>query len=550
MSPEEQALVERLRSRFWRLDNLYWLQDQNGKKVKFRLRWAQRDLLKGLWYFNMVLKVRQIGISTFVGLLQLDRSLFTKDHTSGIIDKTMDDAKKKLGKIEFAYDHLDDVEDPRTAPLGALIKQAVKFKIKNTEEMEFTNGSKIWAGTSLRGGTVNFLHVSEFGYIASETPDKASEIASGSFNTVHPGNVIIVESTHEGGRYGLNYQLVRQSQATSPNPETPLDWKFHFFPWHKEPLHTLPLYSPIKILKEHADYFAELERNTGIKLSPEQKHWYIKKAQTPGVDMARQYPGTSEEALQALRPGAIYGKEILALRQGGRIRDFVIEGHGPLITAWDIGISDYCCIWLLQLVGLDILAVDYVTFHGEKPAYYAAKVMEWEKQYDRKVSKNYLPHDAAHVIKMAGNKSWRDLLLQAGLSDIVVVPRTPDFWVGIQHLRSLLPRFYFHATNCSKDIVLPGAKIILPAGLSALSGYHTVVEAVGGKVVENPVHDQSSHGADALRTFAEAHSRGMLQGGTQTATEHRRGRFSVQTGIRQREVVRGPSEPSGIQVIR
>jgi hypothetical protein len=548
LTPEEQALVKKLKSRFWRLNNLYWVQDQNGTKRKFRLRWAQDELLRSLWYLNMVLKVRQIGISTFVGLLQLDRDIFTKDQTCGIIDRTKDDAKKKLAKIKYAYDHLDDPDDPATAQLGALIKQAVRLVKENTEELEFTNGSKIWCGTSLRGGTVNFLHVSELGYIASETPEKASEIAAGSFNTVHPGNVIIVESTHEGGRYGLNYQLVRQAQASGANPETALDWKFHFFAWWREPLYTLPLFGPIKILKEHADYFAELEKQCGIKLTPEQKHWYVKKAATPEVDMARQYPGTAEEALQAIRPGAIYGKEILALRQQGRIRDFVIEGHGALITSWDIGVSDYTCIWLLQPVGLDILAVDYATFHGEKPAYYAAKMLEWERHYDRKITKHYLPHDAAHVIKLAGNKSWRDMLIAAGLKDIAIVPRTPDFWVGIQHLRSLLPRFFFHATNCSKDVILP-SKLILPAGLSALSGYHTVVEAVGGKITENPVHDQSSHGADALRTFAEAHSRGMLEAGL-GARENRRGQFHVQTGLSRPNVVSGSREGPKFNVVR
>lgn len=57
---------------------------------------------------------------------------------------------------------------------------------------------------------------------------------------VQTGNIIIAESTHEGGRYGLNYELIRAAQATGSNP-TAMDWRFHFFPWWREPQYTLPL---------------------------------------------------------------------------------------------------------------------------------------------------------------------------------------------------------------------------------------------------------------------------------------------------------------------
>lgn len=514
MKPEERALYAQLKSRVWRLNNLYWVEDKNGKKVKFRLNKHQRKLLKNLWWLNMVLKVRQIGVSTFVGILQLDHALFKKNQTCGVIDRTKEDAKKKLAKIKFAYDHLDDKEDPQTAGLGSLIKQAIQLRTENKTELEFTNGSKIWAGTSLRGGTVNFLHVSELGYIASKTPEKAKEIAAGSFNTVHAGNIIIVESTHEGGRYGLNYELVRIAQKASGIPLdqlTSMDWRFHFFGWHEEPSYVLPLppSGVLHVSKEQQAYFIELEKQCQIALSKEQKHWYVKKAATPKVDMARQYPGTSEEALQAITPGAIYGPQMIALRSAGRIREFQIDRQAPLFTMWDIGISDYTCIWLGQAVGLDFLFHDFITYHGEMPAHYVAKIIEWERFYGLPISRHYLPHDADHKLKIVGNRSWRDMLKAAGLVGMVTVPRTPDLFVGIQHARVLLPRCYFHSVKCEKDIELPSGRI-LPSGLACLSGYHSQIEAVGGKINEVPVHDESSHGADAFRTFAEAHQRGLL----------------------------------------
>jgi len=485
LTPELEPLRASLSNRIWRLTNLYWIEDAHGRKVKFRLNWAQQEFLRGMWWLNDILKVRQIGISTLIGLLQLDRCLFNPNQTCGVIDKTDDDAKKKLAKIIFAYEHLDDPEDKVTAALGAAIKQAVRKTVENKKELEFSNASKVWAGTSLRGGTINFLHVSELGPIAHKAPEKAKEIAAGAFNTVHRGNIIVVESTHEGGRYGLNYELIRLAQRSGKNPQTQLDWKFFFFPWYPEPSYALPLPANrrLSMTAEQARYFANLEKATGVLLTDEQKHWWIKKSQTPKVNMAQQFPGTPEEALQAITEGSIYGQETVALRAQGRVRVFPHDRVAPLYTFWDIGMSDFTSIW--------ILALDYFSWHGETPAHYAAQMIDWERHYGAPIFKNFLPHDANN--RGVLGKTYVDALREAGLTNVKVVPRTPDVWVGIKHLRSLLPRFYFHAEACENDIELPSGRI-LPSGLGALEGYHTVVEAVGGAIHENPVHDEASHG--------------------------------------------------------
>ena len=506
---EEQILQERLKDRYWRLNNLYWIQNQNGQKVKFRMNWAQDHFFKSIWYLNEVLKVRQIGISTLSGILQLDHALFNKEQTCGLIDRTDLDAKRKMQKIRYAYDHLDDPDDPATAALGALIKNNVQLKTQNEHEISFTNGSKLWGGTSLRGSTVNFLHVSELGYIAHFDPKRASEIASGCFNTVHAGNLIIVEATHEGGRYGLNYELIRQAQRFDPATATPLDWKFHFFPWWGEQNYQLDLpANGIPPIPAKLDiYFQRVEQQCGITLSDEQKFWYFKKQQSPKVDMARQYPATAEEALAALTEGAIYGEQIGELRAQGRVRDFQPVDDAPIFTSWDIGQSDYHAVWLLQIKGMDILALDYWTGQRSTPGQLAAHIMGWEKSYKKPINMNFLPHDAGSTTQLA--KSMQQALAEAGLTNLTVVPRTPDIWNGIKHLRALLPNFYFHATNCEQESETADG-VLIPSGMGALEGYHQKIEMVGGRVVETPEHDAASHGCDALRTFAEAHQRGMV----------------------------------------
>lgn len=530
-TPDPAAfIVGKLSNRTWRLNNLYWIEDENGKKRKFRMNWAQRVFFVALWWLNVILKARQLGLSTFIMLLELDRSLFNKNQTCGLIDKTDNDAKKKLNRIKFAYEHLDDPDDPTTAKLGVAIKQAVALVRSNDHELEFSNGSKIWAGTSLRGGTVQFLWISELGYIAHNNPKKAAEIKAGALNTVHAGNIVVIESTHEGGKYGLNYEMIRLAQEAPADRMTKLDWRFHFFPWWRDPKYVLPLVGPLVMDKETTDYFTALEADEGITLTPEQMHWYLKKAQSQGDAMLKEFPSTPEEALNAVVVGAIYGKIISKLRRERRIVDFTADKICPIYSFFDIGYSDFGAFWLVQMVGREILLLDFYCAHQEPAAHYAKVLVEMERKHGAPILADYLPHDANAKEKGSG-KSFRDFFVEAGRKNVKVVPRIPDEWVGINQLRALLPRCVIHATNCGKEY--KGVDVKMPSGITCLEGYHTKIEEGAATIQENPVHDETSHGASALRTFAEAHARGMLEGTSKVAKEGEETKREVKMGIRQ-----------------
>lgn len=530
------AIAEKLNNRAWRLANLYWIEDADGRKVKFRMNWAQRAFFQALWWLNVVLKARQLGLSTCSLILMLDRCLFNKGQTCGIIDKTEADAKKKLDRIEYAYDHLDDPDDPMTAQLGAAVKQAVRLLKNNETELVFSNDSKVWAGTSLRGGTIQLLLISELGYIAFFNPKKAKEIKTGALNTVHQGNIVIIESTHEGGKYGVNYDMITVAQEAPAEPPelTPMDWRFHFFAWWQNPDYVLPLGAELVLPPDLVSYFAELamkkENRAPIKLTPEQKHWYWKKRQTQGDDMLKEFPSTPEEAVNAVIKGAIYGKLMSALRAQKRIQDFAYDPAFPIYAFWDIGYSDFTSIWLIQLVGRDICALRYYCNKGQDAAYYMKRVMEWEKLYDAPVAWHFLPHDANKVEGMGSGKTTKDFLIEGGMDRrrITVVPRTPDQWIGIKAVRARLPRFYFHKTDCGQEWKNDGER--MPSGIACLENYHTKEDDSSGVIHDLPVHDAASHGADALRTFGEADTQGLLEGVSAVAKQSRRKEITVHRG--------------------
>lgn len=93
---EEVAAL--LADRWWRLCHLYWIVDVDGRVVRFVPNWAQQELYDHLHHRNDVLKVRQLGISTFVAILELDACLFTANITCGVIDRSLPEAKEEDGE--------------------------------------------------------------------------------------------------------------------------------------------------------------------------------------------------------------------------------------------------------------------------------------------------------------------------------------------------------------------------------------------------------------------------------------------------------------------
>ena len=523
-------LAEYLNDQRWRLNSLYWIQglDSHGaiKKIKFRMNEVQTKFFEQQWWRSTILKSRQHGISTLIAILQLDQALFNDTQICGIIDKTDDDATKKLAKVKYAYDHLDDPDGSNTASLGAAIKEAIPMDANNAHGIMFRNNSEFWAGTNFRGGTFSYLWITELGYIAHFFPKKASELKSGTLNTVHQGSKIVIESTHEGGKTGLNYEIIKIAQQSPPDEEmTSLDWQFHFYGWHEDPKNSLelPLSGQLHLSDEQNKYFNELLINSDIDLTREQKHWYVKTELIQKGDMKKEHPSTAEEALDATIRGSIYGKEITALRKAKHIIDFAHDRAYPLWTFWDLGQTDYTSIVLIQFTGREYSILNSFAWHGEDYTFYIAKLEEWEREYGF-ISGDYIPHDGEQAGK-AMKDSWFTCLKKGGRKNVKVVPRTPDLWIGIKHLRSLLPRCWIHATACGveREIGFGNDAEIIPSLLACLEGYHTKPTESGARIMELPVHDHTSHSCDALRTFSEAHARGMLEGATSMERDSRRG---------------------------
>lgn len=481
MKPEHLKL---LRDKLWRLNNLYWITDKQGKKVRFRMTAEQMEYFEGLHTRNIILKARQLGFTTECCIIQLDAALF-ESAKCALIAHTLNDAKRLFReKVKYAYDNLP-----------AEIRLANPASNDSAGELVFSKGGSVYVSTSFRGGTLRYLHVSEFGKICAKFPHKAREIVTGAFEAVATDCFVTIESTAEGrAGYFFDYSQAAEKQAASGAPLGPLDWKFFFFAWWKNPFYSLE--APGAIPQRLLDYFADLKARHGIELSPGQMAWYAAKERTLGDDMKREYPSIPVEAFQQSIEGAYYAKQFAKLYGQGRIGALPDNSHQPVCTFWDIGVGDSTAIWFVRVIGEEFHLVDFYENSGEGLRHYM-KVLK-DKGYT--YSEHWGPHDIDNREFGSDGKTRRELAREGyeidGQKYSIKFSVVPKLGVddGIDQAREILPRCAFDESRCE-------------LGVSCLENYRKEWDDKRGCWKDKPLHDWSSHGADAFRYFAVAMSR-------------------------------------------
>ena len=477
---DSQALSKiqaKLSDPWWRLNNLYYITNEKGQKIKFKPNAAQLHFHNSMWYFSIILKARQLGMTTFIQIFMLDRCLFNRDTMAGVVAHNREDAEDFFRKkIKYAYDNLPE-----------WLKEQIPATSDSAKMLEFGNGSSIRVGTSLRSGTYQYLHISEFGKLCAKRPDHAEEIIAGTINTVHEGGFIFIESTAEGG-HGRFHDMYQDAQLRTEWSK--LDFKAFFYPWWRDPRYES---DPTALSEADEVYFAKIENECGITLTPGQKSWYVKKRNVQKSKMLQEYPSTPTEAFEVVSEHAIYGSEFKSLREKGRIGAVPYDPSKPVHTFWDIGRSktDSTCIWFMQESGQEFNFIDYLQDTQKPVNHYVTKIQNKGYVY----ANHYLPHDADHNDHEM--TSYKDHLAKYGINNVIIVPRIADLTVGIDLTRQKLPLCRFDKDNCAP-------------GILALERYSYDYDEKKGMYTQ-PLHNWASHPSDAFRQFAQGY-KGRVKG--------------------------------------
>ena len=179
-------------------------------------------------------------------------------------------------------------------------------------------------------------------------------------------------------------------------------------------------------------------------------------------------------------PGSIWGKELQLLEEKDRITEVPYDPAHRVHTSWDLGVADATAIWFYQSVGRAIHVVDYYEARNEGLPHFARVLDERGYLYGR----HYAPPDI-QVRELGTGRSRIETAHDLGISFRVV--RKLPIEDGIHAAAVTLPLCLFDRQACEH-------------GLEALRHYHRAYSVVARSFSRSrPVHDWSSHAADAWR---------------------------------------------------
>lgn len=235
--------------------------------------------------------------------------------------------------------------------------------------------------------------------------------------------------------------------------------------------------------------------------------WYtaLLKASESGIlpesELAIQRKNMSEDeylqeyecSWQASIKGAYYAKEIQKARDENRITNVPYEPMLPVHTWWDLGVGDATTIVFVQNAGNEWRFIDCYSATGEGFAHYAKVLKERGYVY----GKHFAPHDIA--VRMLGENAMtrieiaRNLGIEFetkvdGQKETSVIPMI-SIDDGINAVRMRMNTFFFDAVKCAQLI-------------DALTHYRKEWNDTMGMFKDKPLHDWSSHFADATRYMA------------------------------------------------
>jgi len=229
--------------------------------------------------------------------------------------------------------------------------------------------------------------------------------------------------------------------------------------------------------KNAADWRAVLHRASASGILPAAELAAAQAAMSE-AEYAQEFECSFDAAIR----GAYYGAAIAAAEAEGRVGRVACEPALPVHTAWDLGVGDATAIWFFQRVGREIRVIDYYESSGAGLDHYARILQQRGYAY----GEHLLPHDA-RVQEMGSGKTRVETLQGLGIRPRVLpASRLED---GIDQVRLLLPRCWFDAGKCAR-------------GLEALRHYRSEWDGRRQDFRARPLHDWSSHAADAFRYLA------------------------------------------------
>ena len=229
-----------------------------------------------------------------------------------------------------------------------------------------------------------------------------------------------------------------------------------------------------QLAKQTEDWFTCVFRASETKIIHEKELTDAKAIMSPEA-----YAQEMECSFQAGISGSYYGAMMESLDKNGHIKDFEIDDSQEVETWWDLGMNDSTVITFVQRTKNEIKVIDSYENSGEGLEHYLNIIDSKPYIY----SKHIAPHDI-RVRELGTNKSRWESAKEMGLEfDIAPKLSVED---GIEQVRQLLPKCWFHKRNCNKLV-------------EALKSYCKRWDEKNNCFKNRPLHNWASHFADSFR---------------------------------------------------
>lgn len=469
MPRNDTDLIENfLTCKLWRLNNLYKITNKVGKLVTFKMNEAQHKIYgEGIRHQRaIILKSRQQGISTFYLVSFCDDAIFNPHLKVGLMAQGKAEASTLLARTKLLWNEF---------PEGIKQYLGIKKVTDSQSELGFNNNSQIFIRTSFRSTTLQRLHVSEFGKIAHETPARAKETLTGTLQAIAPGggNVVAFESTAEGEN--LFKTLWDNSVDRDEAGElAPSDFKPIFLSWKDDPT-CVSSYNEDKT--GHEAYLSDA--------TPEQANFWIAKYRELGEKVRQEYPATPEEAFAKSLDHAFYAEQYISLVMNkGRRKSNLYDESLEVQVSVDLGINDETVFLFWQIYKHEIRLIDEYRGTGLSIKNY----VDYLNSLEYTISKVIFPHDVK-VREMGTGVSRYEKFLEFGVRNGVIMKKM-EVIDGIDEVRSKIIPYLWIDTKCYY-------------AHKCFQNYSKTIDARTGFPMNRvPLHDEWSHGADAIRYFA------------------------------------------------
>lgn len=185
-------------------------------------------------------------------------------------------------------------------------------------------------------------------------------------------------------------------------------------------------------------------------------------------------------------PGAFYTREIVKIRNEGRLCQVDAVPGVPVHTSWDLGISDDTALWHFQVIGAQILILGCHAQSGVGLDYYETYMRDIHAQKCWTKGTDFVPHDAK-AREWTGGRTRIETMFSMGFKP-ELVPNV-GLMDGINAARRTLPLCVFDS-----DTEM--------TGFSALESYKRKWDDNKKAFSQGPDHDWASHYADSFRYLA------------------------------------------------